>query len=70
MVENDEASMRLVTRKLPRRGATAPELDEPRVLTPPETVTVDYEPKPVLYLADGSPIFRTAGFDPDDSIPS
>lgn len=36
--------------------------DEPPVIQPPASLTVDHERKPVLYLADGTPLVRRAGF--------
>lgn len=32
------------------------------VIPPPASVTVDHERKPVLYLANGKPLQRRAGF--------
>jgi hypothetical protein len=40
--------------------------DEPPVLSPPDTFTVEFERKPVLYLPDGRVLVkRPAGFRTD-----
>lgn len=36
--------------------------DDGPVIRPPETMTVDYDPKPVLYLPGGKVLVRRPGF--------